>query len=767
MRAAIQRVLDALEALGRQPRRSGANWITECPAHDDRNPSFGVREGEDGRALVHCQAGCDRARILDALGLQDADLFEHDEKSANASMLGVVVDHTYQDAEGKPVLRVSRRLGPDGKTRRKPGGGKDIWRTYHFGGQWCRAKDVPDGTKPDTRDLLYNLPAVLECARRGGVIHVGEGELVVDELTRLGLVATTNVGGASQSAQRPKWNARHAKQLCGAGRLVIWQDRDSTGEAGTAAVAATAAQVGIEDVRVIAVTSPSGNTPEHYDVADLIRERRRAEAKDETIRAELQTLVDAEPKWKPAAPKGTSGQTQSQEPARGARRSQRQGSALDLIDDQPCEDPADGVELLADLTGTLKRFVVLSRHVAVAIALWIVLTYLTDHVDVLPRLQLSSPTKACGKTRLLTLIANLVHRAMTASSATAAAIFRGINAWQPTVMLDEVDNARLKENEDLRAIINSGYTRGTAYALRSDGDTHEPRMFSTWAPMAFAGIGRLPDTIESRSVRVPMMRKKPSERVERLREGRLKSELEPVRRRLARWALDCGKAIGEADPQVPDQLGDRDADNWRPLLAIADRVGGDWPRLAREAALELSGVADEDTPTVLLLADFRDYFEAKGIDRVPTKDMVSYLFGLETRPWSEWREGKPITDRGLARLLKPFKIEPGTIKLSDGATAKGYLREWFEDAWTRYLPANPSPASPTAPIASEMPFSVASPDGAVTDPESGSDPRQSQSVTEVTDTVPDMGPEPRGSSDHEDDLRRREADIYRNLGGLE
>jgi putative DNA primase/helicase len=287
--------------------------------------------------------------------------------------------------------------------------------------------------------------------------------------------------------------------------------------------------------------------------------------------------------------------------------------------------------------------------------------------------------------------------------------------------------------------------------------------------MAFAGIGRLPDTIESRSVRVPMMRKKPSERVERLREGRLKGELEPLRRRLTRWALDHGKVIGEADPQVPDQLGDRDADNWRSLLAIADQVGGDWPRLAREAALELSGLADEDTPTVLLLADFRDYFETKGADRVTTKEMLAYLSGLETRPWSEWREGKPIADRGLARLLKPFKIEPGTIKLHDGGTAKGYLREWFEESWARYLPTNPSPASPTAPIAAETPLSDASPDGAVTDAESGLDPRQSQSVTEVTDTVPEMGPEPQGSSesDQEDDLRRREADIYRNLGGLD
>jgi putative DNA primase/helicase len=773
MSPAVQRLLAVLEAHGRVPRRSGAGWMAPCPVHDDRNPSLSISEGQDGRALVYCHTGCDRGLILEALGLQDADLFERNEKSTYASMLGEVLDHDYQDAEGKPVLRVSRRLGPDGKTRRKPDGGKDIWRTYRFGGKWCRSKDVPNGTKPDTRDLLYNLPAVIECAKTRGVIHVGEGELVVDELTHLGFVATTNVGGASQSSQRPKWNSRHAKPLRGASNLVIWQDRDGTGEAAAAAVAATATTVGIGNVKVIAVASASGITPDHYDVADLIRERRSARATDDSIRTELQALVDAAPEWKPAGSQGASepasGRAQRRGPTRSKRRSEPQGSELGLNDDEPCEDVVDGAALLADIAGTLKRFIVLSRAGAVAIVLWIVLTYLTDHVEVLPRLQLSSPTKACGKTRLLTLITNLVRRAMAASSATAAAIFRAIDAWQPTIMLDEIDNARLKDNEEFRAIINSGYTRGSAYVLRTEGDSREPRRFSTWAAMAFAGIGRLPDTVESRSVHAPMIRKKPSERVERLREARLMGEFEPLRRRLARWAQDYGRAIGEADPHVPDALGDRDADNWRPLIAIADQVGGEWPKLARGAALELSGVADEDASAVLLLADIRDYFETEGTDRATTKEVLAYLGGLETRPWPEWSNGKPITGRSMAKLLKDFGIEPRTIRL-DEATAKGYSREWFEDAWARYLPPHPSPASPTAPIVAETPFSDPSPDGAVTDAESGFDPRQSGPVTEVTDTGQPVGADELSAANEngdEDDVRRREAEFYRSLGSLE
>src|SRR5205823_3845150 len=116
-------------------------------------------------------------------------------------------------------------------------------------------------------------------------------------------------------------------------------------------------------------------------------------------------------------------------------------------------------------------------------------------------------------------------------------------------------------------------------------------------------IGRLPHTVASRCVSVRMRRRAPSERrVERLRGSRLKAELEPLRRMLARWCLDHGEAIGAADPQVPDTLDDREADNWTTLLAIADAIGGDWPTRGRAAAASRDGVVDDEAG-VLLLSD--------------------------------------------------------------------------------------------------------------------------------------------------------------------
>jgi len=48
-------------------RRSGRTWLACCPAHDDREPSLAIRDGGDGRVLVHCHAGCDQRDVIDVL----------------------------------------------------------------------------------------------------------------------------------------------------------------------------------------------------------------------------------------------------------------------------------------------------------------------------------------------------------------------------------------------------------------------------------------------------------------------------------------------------------------------------------------------------------------------------------------------------------------------------------------------------------------------------------------------------------------------------
>ena len=87
----------------------------------------------------------------------------------------------------------------------------------------------------------------------------------------------------------------------------------------------------------------------------------------------------------------------------------------------------------------------------------------------------------------------------------------------------------------------------------------------------------------------------------------------------------------------------------------------------------------------MLLADIRAAFQIKGTHRLSSDDLVGHLWTLEDRPWPELNKGKPLTKNGLARLLRPFAISSGTIRLAGERTAKGYYLSAFDDAFARYL----------------------------------------------------------------------------------
>ena len=114
----------------------------------------------------------------------------------------------------------------------------------------------------------------------------------------------------------------------------------------------------------------------------------------------------------------------------------------------------------------------------------------------------------------------LVPRLLLAASITAASVFRAVDRFAPTLLIDEADTF-LSHNEELRGIINAGHTRSTAKVIRTVGDNHDPKVFSTWSAKGIALIGRLPETLEDRSILITLRRKRPGETVERLPRDRI------------------------------------------------------------------------------------------------------------------------------------------------------------------------------------------------------------------------------------------------------
>jgi len=368
-------------------------------------------------------------------------------------------------------------------------------------------------------------------------------------------------------------------------------------------------------------------------------------------------------------------------------------------DPPPWTDEVDGSELLDLIASLLRRFLILPAHAAEACALWIVHTYVFRCFEYTPRLLVNSPDKRCGKSRLMRLLHALCRRPLSCESITAAALFRSIEAYEPTLFLDEADTylSGRHVNEDLRGVLNAGHQRG-GKVIKCVGDNAEPTAFNCFAPVAIALIGKPPGTVEDRSIPVQMRRKTPGERVEKFLPGHsLRMQHIEIAQMCVRWAADNGTALARSQPSTPSGMDDRAADCWFALFAIADQAGGRWPHLAREVAVALMGGRDgSESPGVQLLGDMKQIFVANSADRMSSAGIVAELVKLEDRPWPEYRNDRPITQNQLARLLRPFGVAPRSIRLENGSTPKGYFKTDLEEVWARYLSQDPEGTSARA-----------------------------------------------------------------------
>jgi hypothetical protein len=363
----------------------------------------------------------------------------------------------------------------------------------------------------------------------------------------------------------------------------------------------------------------------------------------------------------------------------------------------------DGAALLHEVHAFLGRFVAYpSEHAHVAATLWVAHAHLMSAWESTPRLAHLSPEPGSGKTRALEVLELLVPRPLHAVNATPAALFRKVSdeAGPPTILFDEIDTVfgpKAKDNEDIRGMLNAGHRRG-ATALRCvvKGKTIEVEEFPAYCAVAVAGLGDLPDTILTRSVVIKMRRRSPSEKVQPFRHRVHAPEGHDLRDRLAEWAASIANKVEDAWPDMPDGIEDRNADVWEPLLAVADVAAGSWPDRARVAAVALVADLRDGTPSlgIRLLQDLRDLFDAGQDVALSTDALLTNLKGIEEGPWSDLR-GRELDSRGLANRLRKYEIRSRTIRVGD-TTPKGYRREDFEDAWSRYLPEKSATSATSA-----------------------------------------------------------------------
>lgn len=365
--------------------------------------------------------------------------------------------------------------------------------------------------------------------------------------------------------------------------------------------------------------------------------------------------------------------------------SEQDASGFTLPEAKEWPEPVNGSDLLNEMTKEIRSYVVLSEPDARATALWALHTYALDRLHISPRISITSPEKGCGKSTMKDVLSHLVCRPLTADNVSPAVLYYVAERMQPTFLLDEADSF-LKESEDLRNILNSGYRRNGAVVRmeKNVAGGYEPKNFSTWCATAFFLIGDLPPTVQDRSIIIPLRRRSPEEQI-RPYDPEKTSKLDDLASMSARWMRDNIEAVAKSSPDMPG-LYNRAADNWKPLAKIADVIGGEWPSRVRESYARAVRSSSKQSMRETLLADVRDIFGDRRADRLQSSEICEALAAMEERPWPEFNRGKPITPNGLARLLRPFGITSENHR-NGHRVAKCYNIAHFADAFSSYLPS--------------------------------------------------------------------------------
>jgi hypothetical protein len=371
--------------------------------------------------------------------------------------------------------------------------------------------------------------------------------------------------------------------------------------------------------------------------------------------------------------------------------------SLPFPDVKPWPDPVSGERLLSFLEGFLQRYIILPQGAALTISTWLLAAWSIDKWDRFPYLLVHSPTKRCGKTRLLSALSWLCPRPLNAANISAAALYRAVEQFQPTLLIDEAQWLTRRGNESaegLRELLCAGAER-SATVLRVGGpDRDTLQRFRVYSPKVLAHIGDPDDVLADRSIVIRMERKTAGDHVEPWRSRRVEMEARELAEQICRWSADHRDELAAVyDRLEPFGLGnDRAGEMYLPLqavLTVADPAR--LSQLEQTARALTPADTDRESAGIQLLAALREILEP---DFLPTETILDRLHARIEEPWATWRQGKAMTAEALARQLRHFEVRPAQ---SPDKSCRGYYRASLMPAWDRYLILN-KPVQPVQPV---------------------------------------------------------------------
>jgi Protein of unknown function (DUF3631) len=342
----------------------------------------------------------------------------------------------------------------------------------------------------------------------------------------------------------------------------------------------------------------------------------------------------------------------------------------------------NGVTLYQQVAGVINDHVSLQPEMLPILTMYIYLTHLASHLKYVPLLGILSPEPRCGKTTLMEILEALVYSPKKTDNITVAALCK-FTEMGHTILIDEFDTFCDKSKEFI-GIINSGVRKsGTCTRYGRNGQAIES---PTFGAKIYAMIGTPPQTILDRSISILQQRKLATEVKKSLEQtgslGYLKHDIEL-------WCKANLKAIISSREKVPkiQAANDRQADNYHILARIAACISPEIEVAVRaSASLLISALQQQENSHSgeKLMQDIKVTFEDANVGKMSSKEMIQRLCRLPDSVWGSYKSNRPIEAHQLAQILKLFKISPTTIRFGGEGVSKGYRKDMFEDAFSRY-----------------------------------------------------------------------------------